>query len=521
MKLIIVHHHLRPGGVRRVIELAVPHLLAHWPEPIQSVVLATGEVPDSTWLRNFRARIPGVTLKVIVLPAFNYLTEQESSGAGLWHSLRDSVIKLIRDARSESLLFWAHNLGLGRNLYLARELTCVCHALNQPLIVHHHDWWFENRWHHFAAMCEPGFQRLPAVANAILASSVNISHIAINEADAKVLKKHFGDLAGWLPNPVEPELPPPNERVKAARSWLTQRVGENAPVWLMPCRLLRRKNIAEALLLARWLRPKAWLVTTGGVSSAAEQAYADTLTTEARNHGWQLRLGVLAGENSQSPTVSELLAASEAVLLTSLQEGFGLPYLEAPAANRPLLARKLPNIAPDLAKFGFTFPQSYTEIWVDPSLFDWADELGRQQQLFHEWKKQMPKTASRLVKKFEVLAAGKTPRPVPFSRLTLTAQLEILRHPVEFSWARCAALNASLPRWRDLSASGKLRVSPWPRSARRWLGGEAYARRFIAAVPTVDSIAPPRNAAKAAQTELLRQKLRVENFYPILWNSIT
>ena len=27
MKLIIVHYHLRPGGIRRVIELATPHLL--------------------------------------------------------------------------------------------------------------------------------------------------------------------------------------------------------------------------------------------------------------------------------------------------------------------------------------------------------------------------------------------------------------------------------------------------------------------------------------------------------------
>jgi hypothetical protein len=62
--------------------------------------------------------------------------------------------------------------------------------------------------------------------------------------------------------------------------------------------------------------------------------------------------------------VPELLAASEAVLLTSIQEGFGLPYVEAAAAGRPLIARHLPNIAPDLHKFGFRLPQAYDEILV-------------------------------------------------------------------------------------------------------------------------------------------------------------
>jgi len=43
VKLLIVHHRFRPGGVRRVIELATPHLLAYWRERVRAVVLATGE----------------------------------------------------------------------------------------------------------------------------------------------------------------------------------------------------------------------------------------------------------------------------------------------------------------------------------------------------------------------------------------------------------------------------------------------------------------------------------------------
>jgi len=521
LKLVIVHHHFRPGGVRRVIELATPHLVAHWPARIRAVVLATGEAPDPAWLRAFRARLHGTRVKALVQPAFGYVSELALDGRSIRRRVIDGIMELLREGLHDDCLVWAHNLGLGRNLYLARELTFTCHCCAVPLIAHHHDWWFENRWHHFAAMREPGFRTLPAVASAVLAGSPRICHVAINHADATVLKKHFPGLAGWLPNPVEPAAQPPAARVEAARAWLCEQLGENAPVWLLPCRLLRRKNIAEALLLTRWLRPEAWLVTTGGVSSTEEQAYADALAAAAQTHGWRLRLSILHGDESRKLAVSELLAASEAVLLTSVQEGFGLPYLEAAAARRPLVARELPNIAPDLAKFGFRFPQCYREVQVDPSLFDWPGERERQARLFLEWKSLMPRAAAKLVGKPAVLAAGQEPCPVPFSRLTLTAQLEVLARPAERSWERCAALNPFLKTWRERAAAGRLETSPWPRSTARWLGGRAYAWRFLELVPLLLSKAPRAGAGQAAQAEFLRRKLRSENLYPLLWNSRT
>ena len=295
LTLLILHHHLRPGGVRRVIELATPHLVAHWPERVRAVLLATGEAPDPAWLRAFRERLHGTRVKVIVEPAFGYVSELALDARSIRRRVVDGIMELLPQAMRDDCLVWAHNLGLGRNLYLARELTFTCRCVGLPLIAHHHDWWFENRWHHFAAMREPGFRTLRAVASAVLAASPRICHVAINHADAAVLEKHFPGLAGWLPNPVEPVPQMPAARLEAARAWLRELLGEDAPVWLLPCRLLRRKNIAEALLLTRWLRPEAWLVTTGGVSSAEEQAYADALAAAAQMHGWRLRLGILNG----------------------------------------------------------------------------------------------------------------------------------------------------------------------------------------------------------------------------------
>jgi hypothetical protein len=226
----------------------------------------------------------------------------------------------------------------------------------------------------------------------------------------------------------------------------------------------------------------------------------------------------LQGDETHKPSVAELLAASEAVLLTSIQEGFGLPYLEAAAAERPLIARSLPNIAPDLEQFGFRFPQYYDEIQIDPTLFDWAAERQRQGKLFHAWRQRLPRAVQGLSGQPVLLAGDNRPRAVPFSRLTLVAQLEVLAQSPSESWSLCAPFNPFLVVWRKRAAAGALRPTPWPHIADQWLSGPAYARRFadIAFGPVKAPAAP--NAGQAVQQAFLREKLHAEHLFPLLWD---
>jgi hypothetical protein len=286
----------------------------------------------------------------------------------------------------------------------------------------------------------------------------------------------------------------------------------------MPCRLLRRKNIAEALLLQRWLRPEACLVTTGGISSADERAYCERLDAAARANRWNLHMGVLQGNEAAKPGVAELLAASEVVLLTSIQEGFGLPYVEAAAAARPLIARSIPNISPDLHRFGFRFPQCYEEIMVAPELFDWNAEARRQMGLFRSWRRRLPGSLRRFVRPPAVVGAIDRPQPVPFSRLTLTAQLEVLAQPVERSWSACASLNPFLATWRKRAREQRLRMTPWPRTADKWLGGRAYAQRFEKLVSTPPMRTKSVDAGPSKQMAFLRERLGAKWLFPLLWD---
>jgi len=455
LKLVIVHYHLRPGGIRRVIELATPHLVRRFNGAVEQVVIACGEANDRQWNTRFLKLLAGTPAEIFVDPAFNYLSEQKRSAAAVSRRVRAVLAGIFALASADRCLVWAHNLGIGRNLLLTRELTRVCARRAIPLVAHHHDWWFDNRWPRWREMRRAGFRTLRAVARTIFPAASEVRHVAINQVDASVLRRHLANRAGWLPNLIDPPRALTAPRIRHAKDWLKRQLADDAPVWLAPCRLLRRKNIAEALLLTRWLRPEAWLVTTGGVSSANEQAYANRLEAAVEQQGWRLRLGLLRGNDSGQPEVDDLLTACEVVLLTSIQEGFGLATLEAAAARRPLIARALPNVAPDLRRFGFRFPQCYPELLIDPRLFDWLAELRRQRRLFTGWCNGLPGVCRPWVGEPVLLAAGKAARPVPYSRLTLDAQLEVLAQPPARSWDLCARLNPFLPAWKRRASSAR------------------------------------------------------------------
>lgn len=521
MRIVVVHYHLRPGGIRRVIETALPHLLRHAPAGVSEVVLATGEAPCDAWRSELEDLIAPTPLRLFIAPALGYLSEQRGSPPALRRRLAAAVDQLFDRDSGASAVVWAHNLGIGRNLLLARELTQRCAQRNLPLAVHHHDWWFDNRWKRWPEMRGCGFRHLDQVAAAVLVDSPNTRHLLINRFDAQPVSRHFRSRAAWLPNLTVRPAPPSPARSRAVRDWLDRKINDGAaPVWLLPCRLLRRKNVAEALLLTRWLRPEAWLVTTGDVSSADERAYAYKLAAAARQHHWRLRLGVLAGDESHKPAVPELLAACECVMLTSIQEGFGLPYLEAAAAHRPLIARSLPNVAPDLAKFGFKFPQLYREVLVSPTLLDWSAEVQRQCKLFRLWHRALPAACRQLARPPEFLTSPGAVTTIPFSRLTLTGQLEVLARPAAESWEQCAPLNPFLRRWKSRAANGDLQATTWPASAHRWLSGESYAKSFwhtLRSRPGRQTLSGL--ASVMAQNELIREKLAPEHLFALLWST--
>ena len=513
-QLVVAHYHLRPGGVRRVIETTLPALAATG--EFTGITLATGEAPETAWLQRLGEALGGLPLRLEVHREFLYWSELAPVGAEFAAQLGRTATDLLARCGGEKAVLWAHNLALGRNAPLATAWSRAAAGTGATFLLHHHDFFFDNRWIRWPEMQAAGLPSLDAAAGAVFPDGPRTAHLAINRADHRLLASGFGARARWLPNPVTaPRHAAAGE--SEARAWLAARTGSDAPYWLLPCRLLRRKNVAEALLLVRWLRPGARLVTTGGPTSTDEQPYAARLREGAQKHRWPLQLSVLAGRED-APPVSALIAGAEAVVLTSLQEGFGLPYLEAASAGRPLVARALPNVLPDLVGLGLRVPTVYREIMVPHDLFDSEDERMRQRVLWSRWRDALPAEVRALAGEPPVLASdgGR----VPFSRLTLTAQEQVLGH----ADARLrAALDEANP---DLGS--------WPRGGEGWpasgFGEEAeaalspprFAENFLAAMEAADSERPlPGDAPRNVLAAFVEDRLRGDNLYPLLFDPVT
>jgi len=225
-----------------------------------------------------------------------------------------------------------------------------------------------------------------------------------------------------------------------------------------------------------------------------------------------MRLGVLAGQNA-APPVSALIAGAEAVVLTSLQEGFGLPYLEAASAARPLVARALPNVLPDLVDLGLQAPTVYDEIHVPCDLFAAGRERSRQRELWLRWRSALPAEVQSLAGEPAFLATEEA--VVPFSRLTLTAQEEVLAHADDSLRGALDTVNPQLASWPRGGAD-------WPAAALGEGGGALspvrFAGDFLAAMEAALTVpAGPDDAPQKVLDLFLADRLRGGNLYPLVF----
>jgi hypothetical protein len=267
---------------------------------------------------------------------------------------------------------------------------------------------------------------------------------------------------------------------------------------------MRRKNIAEAVLLARWLAPGANVVTTGGPSSAEERSYASHLSEVAKRHGWPLGLSVLEGDVVSAPSVAALMACADVVVSTSLSEGFGLAAYEASAAGRPVLARATADLAVSAPQGAIV----YGDVMVQGDLFDRRAELGRQERRWQAWRQMLPAEAQPFAVRPDCLDKGSG--CAVFSRLTLSAQTEVLAHPAADLRAALDSLNPQLASWCD-------RRLPDAGFADEEFAPEVFAERFCAAIDRArQEDQSDGDAAKQVLEGFLAERLAGENFYPLL-----
>ncbi len=348
-RIIIIHYHLNPGGVTRIIESqaeGIASQMAGW-----ECVVLTGAVTNPDKITR-----SGATL--IVDERLNYLTNPLPSLTGRLQELEE----LIEEQLAEKSVIHFHNMNLGKNPLLTVAVSRLA-GRGIPVINHAHDF-SEDRPANQRYLKEIITDGLGLDLQAVMYPPVhNLMFLTLNSADYNRLIQMgvSSERVQQAPNPVtfsaEPVSGDPGKLRRKVLDDL-QLAGDKKLI-TYPVRVIQRKNIGEFILLAVLFASEAhWIVTQPPKNPVEVVAYQ-----EWKNFCLQENIPVVF-EAGQKTKFLQLVQASDWCFTTSIREGFGMSYMEPWLLGTPVAGRNLPNITPDLTESGMRFPLLYDRLLV-------------------------------------------------------------------------------------------------------------------------------------------------------------
>lgn len=334
MRVAIVHYHLQPGGVTSVIHSAVAALSR---AGIASVVL-TGEAGNHP-LDSATREIPGL----------GYLDRRGDFTAAV-------LIDALRHAAAEALggppdLWHFHNHSLGKNCLLPDVVAQLADE-GERLVLQIHDLAEDGR---------PANYPLIAGRDHLYPIAPGIHYTFLNRRDRDVFTAAGlpPECATVLPNPVVAD--PSTTTLDASRP----------AILFAPIRGIRRKNLGELVLLAALSPPNCAFAISRAPTNPAARPIHETWQRFARSHGFRIEFDVVdqfAPAADATADFASWIDHATHFVTTSVAEGFGLPFLEAVAAGKPLIGRDLPMLTAELEGHGIHAGRLYQRILVP---LDW------------------------------------------------------------------------------------------------------------------------------------------------------
>ena len=430
MKLAIVHYHLNRGGVTRVIENQLLSLDGNLTDDERLPVLLLYGGNAAGWPTDFADRLTHIRLTLQPLPELAY-SDETQTGRNLLAEALQAALSAAGFSADETLLH-VHNHSLGKNVELPGAL-CRFADEGYSLLLQVHDFAEDFRPSNYRVLRSAlGEEQLSRV---LYPQAAGIHYATLNRRDWKVLQQagvpesrlHF------LPNPV-PDINglPPREvaREKLQRIF---GVGPEQRFLLYPVRGIRRKNVGEILLWSQLVEDSAVV----GITLPPLNPDAIPFYEQWQQLAKELRLNCLFDTGGEGAlTFYENLSAADAILTTSVAEGFGMVYLESWLAGCPLVGRDLPEVTADFREAGLRFDRLYRRMeipidWVGREAFATAFETAANQLLLaYRREDDDIHTARHVVKvKFES-------ETIDFADLDETLQERVIRRVQQDAAAR-------------------------------------------------------------------------------------
>ncbi len=449
MTLSIFHYHLQPGGVTGVIAAAGSIALSSL-DGIDRLRLICGR-PE-----NAQAVVEGIRdvdlgvkpVELVVYPELGYVSDIPKEKRGALPRRLDAI---LADLSGTYDVWWVHNHHLGKNPAFTDALLRFARLHpEQRIVLQIHDFPESGRYQNLQAIQHGVSEHLYPVAD-------NLRYAVLNRRDFDIL--HDAGIPEGrlflLSNPVNlavrdrPARPNGTAHDTAATVAAidgpgTRRFHSGGRLVVYPVRCIRRKNVLEAALLCE-LASRAggaagWnLIVTLPGTSDQERTYSQ-MVCDAFDAG--LVAGRFAPGLEADIPFPALMSDADAIISSSVQEGFGYTYLEAVAWGHPLIARYIDILAGMdalLSRFAVSFYRGVRVPFRSPSLSDMRPLLrARYAERLEEIEPFLPaEVFAHLGTQVAGLLGGKD---IDFSFLLPQMQYTILKDLENEAFARKLAL---------------------------------------------------------------------------------
>lgn len=398
MEINIIHYHLFVGGVTSVVRNTLIALRNHHPQLSINILCGSktnidqfsqqiadaGFVVETTGLAG-AASTHSSSHSVRILIDTDLFYHHDNFTA---HHKRQQRILTALEAMRHGV-WWIHNYHLGKNCALTAAI--LEHINNHPaekFLLHIHDFPEQGRSANYSSLKR-------SINTSLYPQKSNIHYIVINPGDYAVL--HTAGINAkqlqYIPNPtvIETEQALAARyaisaiRRDAVRNTLSQprirryAVGQPIPpqskILIYPVRTIKRKNILEAMLINVGLNrmhaaqhssthptPYSALIVTLPANSRQHQKYSKMVRRLFATHATTGLWGIGRTLNELQVTYPELISTADAIISTSVQEGFGFTMFEALLARHAFISRTIPTLEMSVPYFSAQQLQQYQSI---------------------------------------------------------------------------------------------------------------------------------------------------------------
>ncbi|MCF8302491.1 MAG: glycosyltransferase [Bacteroidales bacterium] len=348
--IAIMHHHLNPGGVTRVIHSQVKALSGYQKNWIPKII--SGHIPKN-------AKLP---VPVTIDERLNYLYQEDLKSLELNIAKNNLKAALEKMVDKEDIIHF-HNLNLGKNPLVTTAIYELC-EMGYHILNHAHDFAEDRPLNYNFLKMIIGDEFGYDLKQVLYPDAANYHFAVLNTFDYERLKTYGIDneRISLLPNPVQFESIYSLKDKKKNKALIAGQLGldQDKKIITYPVRIIKRKNVGEFILLAMLFVNQAhWLVSQPPKNPVEIEPYeAWKQFCSDLNIPVQFEVG-------SKVNFEQLINASDFCITTSAREGFGMSYMEPWLMHTPVIGRNLPYVTDDIKQNGVKFPYLYNQIKID------------------------------------------------------------------------------------------------------------------------------------------------------------